>query len=50
MYQDPVHSIASATEASEPAMEALPSAFGFVPNIAGVLAASPVLINGLICD
>jgi alkylhydroperoxidase family enzyme len=38
----------SAPEASRPALEALQSAFGFLPNIAGAMSTSPVLINSLV--
>jgi alkylhydroperoxidase family enzyme len=48
MYTFPVHSIESAPEKSKPALQALQSAFGFLPNIAGAMATSPVLINSLV--
>jgi alkylhydroperoxidase family enzyme len=48
MYTFPVHSIESAPEKSKPALQALQSAFGFIPNIAGAMATSPVLINSLV--
>jgi alkylhydroperoxidase family enzyme len=38
----------SAPEASRPALEALQSAFGFLPNVAGAMSMSPVLINSLV--
>jgi AhpD family alkylhydroperoxidase len=41
-----IHSIASAPEKSKPVLEQLQQAFGFVPNIAGAMANSPVLANG----
>jgi alkylhydroperoxidase family enzyme len=44
----PVHSAETAPEGSRTSLEALRSAFGFLPNIAGVLAASPILIGGLV--
>jgi alkylhydroperoxidase family enzyme len=44
----PVHSIETAPAASRPSLEALRSAFGFLPNIAGVLANSSVLVGGLV--
>lgn len=44
----PVYSIESAPGQSKPALQALQSAFGFVPNIAGAMATSPVLINSLV--
>jgi len=40
-----VHSINSAPEGAKPALEALQQAFGMVPNVAGVIANSPVLAN-----
>jgi len=48
MYAFPVHSIESAPEKSKSALQALQSAFGFIPNIAGAMATSPVLINSLV--
>jgi alkylhydroperoxidase family enzyme len=47
MTSFPVHTLETAPEASKPALEALKSAFGFVPNIAGAMATSPVLIGAL---
>ena len=44
----PVHTHESAPEASRPSLDALQSAFGFIPNIAGVMATSPVLIASLV--
>ena len=44
----PVHSLESAPEASQPALRQLQSAFGLIPNIAGVMSTSPVLINSLV--
>jgi AhpD family alkylhydroperoxidase len=44
----PPHTIASAPENSKPALEQLQKAFGVVPNIAGVIANSPKLINALV--
>lgn len=43
----PIHSLETAPEASQPALRGLKDAFGFVPNIAGVMSTSPVLINCL---
>jgi AhpD family alkylhydroperoxidase len=43
-----IHSIASAPERSKPVLEQLQQAFGFVPNIAGAMANSPVLANGFL--
>ena len=44
----PVHTIESAPERSKPALRQLHSAFGMIPNIAGAMATSPVLINSLV--
>jgi AhpD family alkylhydroperoxidase len=44
----PTQTIASAPENSRPALEQLQKVFGTVPNIAGVIANSPKLINGLV--
>jgi alkylhydroperoxidase family enzyme len=44
----PTYTIASAPENSKPALEQLKKAFGFVPNIAGVIANSPKLVNSLV--
>jgi AhpD family alkylhydroperoxidase len=38
----------SAPERSKPALQQLRSAFGMIPNIAGAMAISPVLINCLV--
>jgi alkylhydroperoxidase family enzyme len=48
MHHYPVHSINSAPERSKAALSNLQSAFGFVPNIAGAMANSPVLVNSLL--
>jgi AhpD family alkylhydroperoxidase len=48
MTSFPVHTIDSAPERSKPAMRQLQSAFGMIPNIAGAMATSPVLINSLV--
>ena len=48
MTNFPVHSMESAPERSKPALKQLQSAFGMIPNIAGAMAASPVLINSLV--
>ncbi|RDS86706.1 carboxymuconolactone decarboxylase family protein [Dyella psychrodurans] len=48
MSNFPIHSPSSAPEASKPALEALQSAFGFVPNLLGAMSTSPVLINSLV--
>jgi len=44
----PVHTIASAPAPSKPSLEGLQSAFGFIPNIAGAMSTSPVLIACLV--
>jgi len=48
MTHFPVHTIESAPEGSKPALQQLQSAFGMLPNIAGAIATSPVLINSLV--
>jgi AhpD family alkylhydroperoxidase len=48
MQDFPVYTIDSAPEGSKPALRDLNAAFGIIPNIAGVMAASPVLINSLV--
>lgn len=48
MEQFPVYTLDSAPEASKPALRDLQTAFGIIPNIAGVMAMSPVLINSLV--
>ena len=48
MTNFPVHTIESAPERSKPALLQLQSAFGMIPNIAGAIATSPVLINSLV--
>jgi AhpD family alkylhydroperoxidase len=48
MTNFPVHTIDSAPEASKPALRNLQSAFGMIPNIAGAMATSPLLINSLV--
>jgi hypothetical protein len=44
----PVLTIDTAPEKSRPALQALQGAFGMIPNIAGVMAMSPVLIDSLV--
>jgi alkylhydroperoxidase family enzyme len=44
----PVHTVASAPELSKPSLEAMHAAFGVIPNIAGAMATSPVLIASLV--
>src|SRR5580698_3193048 len=48
MSHYPVHTIETAPQASVPVLRQLQQAFGLVPNIAAVMAVSPVLINGFI--
>src|ERR1700722_6359963 len=48
MTNFPVHTIDSAPARSKPALRQLQSAFGMIPNIAGAMATSPVLINSLV--
>jgi AhpD family alkylhydroperoxidase len=48
MTKFPVHTIESAPERSKPALQQLQSVFGMIPNIAGAMATSPVLINSLV--
>jgi alkylhydroperoxidase family enzyme len=43
-----LHTIASAPEASKPALEQLRQAFGTIPNLAAVMANSPKLVNALV--
>jgi AhpD family alkylhydroperoxidase len=43
-----LYTIDTAPEASKPALQELQAAFGIIPNIAGVMATSPVLINSLV--
>ena len=48
MTNFPVHPIESAPERSKPALRQLQSAFGMIPNVAGAMATSPVVINSLV--
>ena len=48
MANFPVYTLDSAPEGSKPGLQALAQAFGMVPNIAGAIAGSPKLINGLV--
>jgi len=48
MERFPIYTIESAPEPSKPALQSLKAAFGVVPNIAGAMATSPVLINSLV--
>jgi alkylhydroperoxidase family enzyme len=48
MTSFPVYTMDTAPEGSKPALRQLQAAFGIVPNIAGSMATSPVLINSLV--
>lgn len=48
MQTFPVHTIESAPEPSKPSLEALRQAFGMIPNLAGAMSTSPVLIGSLV--
>lgn len=48
MHHYPIHTLASAPAASLPPLRALNDTFGFVPNIAGAMAESPVLIGAFL--
>lgn len=48
MTDFPTLSSESAPERSKSALQQLQSAFGMIPNIAGAMATSPVLINSLV--
>jgi alkylhydroperoxidase family enzyme len=48
MTNFPILTSESAPERSKPALQQLQSAFGMIPNIAGAMATSPVLINSLV--
>jgi len=48
MTKFPVHTLETAPEGSKPALRQLQSAFGMIPNIAGAISTSPVLINSLV--
>jgi AhpD family alkylhydroperoxidase len=48
MTNFPVNTIDSAPELSKPALKQLEAAFGMIPNIAGAISTSPVLINSLV--
>jgi alkylhydroperoxidase family enzyme len=48
MHSFPILTIESAPEQSKSALQSLNAAFGMVPNIAGAMATSPVLINSLV--
>ncbi len=48
MQTFPVHTIESAPEQSKPSLASLQQAFGIIPNIAGAMATSPVLVASLV--
>src|ERR1700684_1835538 len=48
MEQFPVYTVDSAPDASKAALRDMHAAFGIIPNIAGVMATSPVLINSIV--
>ena len=48
MQTFPVHAIESAPEQSKPSLEMLQGAFGMIPNIAGAMSTSSVLIGTLV--
>jgi alkylhydroperoxidase family enzyme len=48
MQSFPVLTIGTASEKSKPALQALQRAFGMIPNVAGAMATSPVLIDSLV--
>lgn len=48
MNSHQIHSIESAPEQSKPALQELKQAFGMIPNIAGIMAESPVLLRAFV--
>jgi alkylhydroperoxidase family enzyme len=48
MLNHQIHSIETAPEKSKPLLELFTHAIGFVPNLAGAIANSPVLANSLL--
>jgi alkylhydroperoxidase family enzyme len=48
MQNFPILTIDTAPEKSKPALQALQAAFGMIPNVAGTMAMSPVLIDSLV--
>lgn len=48
MQSFPVHTIESAPEESKPSLRVLQGIFGIIPNIAGAMSTSPVLIGSLV--
>lgn len=47
MMHFPTYTIKNAPDGSKQALGALELAFGFLPNVAGIMAGSPVLLNSL---
>jgi len=48
MHTFPVHTLESAPEQSRSSLEILQGVFGTIPNIAGAMSTSPVLISALV--
>ena len=48
MSHFPIHTLATAPEASKPVLRDLQQTFGVIPNIAGAMAESPVLIDAFL--
>jgi AhpD family alkylhydroperoxidase len=48
MQTFPVHTVESAPEESKPSLEILQGVFGRIPNIAGAMSTSPMLIGSLV--
>jgi hypothetical protein len=48
MFNYQIHSIETAPEKSKPLLELFTHGIGFVPNLAGAIANSPVLLNSLL--
>jgi hypothetical protein len=48
MERFPVHTIGSAPEASKSALGGVQARFGIIPNLAGAMATSPVLIQSFV--
>jgi AhpD family alkylhydroperoxidase len=48
MQSFPVHTVESAPEESKPSLRVLQGIFGIIPNIAGAMSTSPVLIGSLV--
>jgi AhpD family alkylhydroperoxidase len=48
MQTFPIHTIESAPDESKPSLQTLQGVFGMIPNIAGAMSTSPVLIGSLV--